>query len=350
MTAHSEAELEAAAEYYLEQLRGGDFDEAFQGLIDLDPAILRPLIAAYHAETSRDVRSGLLRILWEFRLPAVLPLLEEALRDRRDDRWKNALDGLVTLASPGSVRVLERVIADELAASNPDSVYVEWVREALEQAQRANERVMRTTCVDHLVWATPDLEAGVREIERLTGVRASPGGKHPSWATHNALLSLGPGIYLELLAPDPSAPPPSKARPFGLDQLSAPRLVTWAAQEADLEGRLAALAMAGTDLGEILSGGRVRPDGVALAWRLTSPRAMLEGGVVPFLIDWGSSPHPSTTAAPGLTLVALELGHPEPDKLRQLLEPFGVDLSIRKSPQSALVATLDSPRGRVELR
>lgn len=209
---------------------------------------------------------------------------------------------------------------------------------------------MNLARVDHLVWATPDLDDGIREIERLTGVRASAGGQHPSWATHNALLSLGTGMYLELLAPDPSVPPPARERPFGLDRLSRSHLVTWAAHESDLEGRLATLAAAGIDLGEILSGGRVRPDGVALHWRLTSPRAMLEGGVLPFLIDWGTSPHPSTTAAPGLALVALEIEHPEPEHLRQLLPRFGVDLPLRKAPQPALVATVDSPRGRVELR
>jgi hypothetical protein len=209
---------------------------------------------------------------------------------------------------------------------------------------------MSLVFVDHLVWATPDLEQGIREIERLTGVRASPGGKHPSWATHNALLSLGPGTYLELLAPDPSVAPPGKARPFGLDRLDRSRLVTWAAHEADLAGRLATLAAAGIDLGEILEGGRVRPDGVALHWRLTSPRAMLEEGVVPFLIDWGTSPHPSTTAAPGLALVALEIEHPDPEHLREHLFRFGIDLPLRKAPRPALVATLDSPRGRVELR
>lgn len=209
---------------------------------------------------------------------------------------------------------------------------------------------MTASRVDHLVWATPDLEQGVRTIEELTGVRASPGGQHASWATHNALLSLGSGIYLELLAPDPSAPPPGKERPFGLDRLERPRLVTWAAHETELEGRLAALAASGIDLGGILSGGRVRPDGVALAWRLTSPRAMLESGVVPFLIDWGLSPHPSTTAAPGLTLAALEIEHPEPERLRRVLERFDIDLPLRRAAQPALVATLDSPKGRVELR
>jgi hypothetical protein len=33
--------------------------------------------------------------------------------------------------------------------------------------------------VDHLVYATPDLNRGIDEIERLTGVRATPGGQHP---------------------------------------------------------------------------------------------------------------------------------------------------------------------------
>jgi hypothetical protein len=204
--------------------------------------------------------------------------------------------------------------------------------------------------VDHLVWATPDLDAGVREIERLTGVLASPGGKHPSWGTHNALLAFGAGIYLELLAPDPSAPPPARERPFGLDGLEGPRLVTWAAQEPDLERRRAGLAATGIDLGEILSGRRRRPDGVELSWRLTSPRAMLEGGVVPFLIDWGNSPHPSNSAAAGVTLLGLSIEHPEPGRLRPLLQAFGVDLPLRPAPQPALVALLDTPRGRVELR
>lgn len=204
--------------------------------------------------------------------------------------------------------------------------------------------------VDHLVWATPDLDDGIGEIERLTGVCASPGGKHPSWATHNALLALGPGIYLEILAPDPSVPPPARERPFGLDRLERPRLVTWAAHEPDLEGRLATLAQSGIDLGEILSGGRLRPDGVALHWRLTSPRVLLEAGVVPFLIDWGTSPHPSATAAPGLTLVALAIEHREPEKLLRVLAPFAIDLPVHRGAAPALVATLQTPRGPVELR
>ncbi|MES2572868.1 MAG: hypothetical protein V4710_22785 [Verrucomicrobiota bacterium] len=132
-----DATLKDAADHYLRLLRTGDFEAAFHGLTDLDPAIVHPLLAAYHAETSPAIRNDLLRIIWEFRTPLALPLLSEALRDRRGNRWKGALDGLVTLASAESVQTLESVLHEESIATNPDSEYIDWVREALEQTQQA---------------------------------------------------------------------------------------------------------------------------------------------------------------------------------------------------------------------
>jgi hypothetical protein len=52
--------------------------------------------------------------------------------------------------------------------------------------------------VDHLVYATPDLDRGIDEIEKLLGVRASPGGQHQGRGTRNALVALGPTAYLEI--------------------------------------------------------------------------------------------------------------------------------------------------------
>jgi hypothetical protein len=129
--------LQQAADYYLSQLRAGDFESAFHGLIDLDPAIVYPLIAACHAETSPAIRSNLLCVICEFRTPLALPLLGESIRDRRDDGWKGALDGLVTLASPESATLLESVLRDETAFPSPDSEYVDWVQEAIGQIQVA---------------------------------------------------------------------------------------------------------------------------------------------------------------------------------------------------------------------
>jgi hypothetical protein len=51
--------------------------------------------------------------------------------------------------------------------------------------------------IDHLVFAAPDLEDGVNEVEARFGVRAGDGGQHLGQGTHNKLLALGPTTYLE---------------------------------------------------------------------------------------------------------------------------------------------------------
>jgi hypothetical protein len=127
--------LDDAAVYYLRQLRAGEFDAAFHGLTELDPAIVHPLIAAYRVEPSTTVRGDMLRIISAFRTPVALPLLAEAVRDRRDKEWKVALDGLVALSSLDAVSALEAVLREEKAAANPDSEFIDWVHEALMQTQ-----------------------------------------------------------------------------------------------------------------------------------------------------------------------------------------------------------------------
>ena len=204
--------------------------------------------------------------------------------------------------------------------------------------------------VDHLVWAGPRLDEEIARLEALTGVRARAGGRHPGEGTHNALLALRQGSYLELIAPDPEALAPPRPRWFGLDTLAGPRLVTWAARASDLERQAAAARAAGHPLGEIRDGRRELGDGTALAWRLTGPDLRLGDGLVPFLIDWGWSPHPSAAAPAGLVLRGLRAEHPDPDAIRRLLRPLGIDLTVDRAASPELVATLDTPRGPVELR
>ena len=207
-----------------------------------------------------------------------------------------------------------------------------------------------TNEIDHLVFATPDLAQGVDEIEVLTGVRASAGGQHAAWGTHNRLLALGRDAYLEIIAPDPSQPQPTKPRPFGIDTLTHSRLVTWAARGSHLEQFARSAAERGVHLGEVFSGSRVRSDGAILSWQLTSPWLLLEGGLVPFFIDWGESPHPAASAAQGLSLVELRAEHPNPHVLSRTLQTLGLEISVQQASNAALVATIQGPKGRIQLR
>ncbi|HEX7252904.1 MAG TPA: VOC family protein [Thermoanaerobaculia bacterium] len=206
--------------------------------------------------------------------------------------------------------------------------------------------------VDHIVYGTPDLDLGIQRIEEALGVRASPGGQHPGRGTRNALLSLGPGRYLEIIGPDPEQPSPPTPRTFGIDELMVPRLVAWAARASDLDRQANEANRQGLALGDVASGSRKRPDGLLLSWRFTAPQAAmaLGGGVVPFWIDWGQTPHPSGSAPAGARLVGLRAEHPEPERIRSILEKMGIPLPVSAGPRPALIATIESSRGRVEIR
>jgi hypothetical protein len=204
--------------------------------------------------------------------------------------------------------------------------------------------------VDHLIWAGLDLESEIDRFERWTGVRAALGGRHPGEGTWNALLRLGPATYLELIAPDPTQPRPSHPRWLGLDALTEPRLITWAATSTALDRQAAAAGAAGIPLGEVRSGRRELADGQVLSWRLTYPVLAGGDGLVPFLIDWGDSPHPARTAPGAIRLVELHGEHPAPPAIGQRLARLGLDLRIVAAPLPALIAALDTPRGRIELR
>ena len=173
--------------------------------------------------------------------------------------------------------------------------------------------------IDHLVYATPDLELGINTIERLLGVRATPGGQHPGLGTRNALIALGPSTYLEIIGPDPDQPKPATPRRFGIDDLTAPRLTTWVANGKDLDGLVTRARRGGVMLGDVISGSRKRPDGVVLSWRYTDPSVVLADRLIPYVIDWGASPHPAATAAPGVTLVALRAEHSDPSRVQKML-------------------------------
>jgi len=204
--------------------------------------------------------------------------------------------------------------------------------------------------VDHLVYAVPDLDGGIEALAQQLGVRPEFGGKHTGRGTHNALLSLGRGKYLEVIAPDPDQPPPTDARPFGLDNLHEPGLVAWAIAVKDINAQAQQAREAGYDPGAVLAMSRRLPDSGELRWHLTLRLAGMRGGLVPFLIEWESAEnHPSRTAPGGCALVDLTAEHPRPDEIARQLAAMGVDLPLAEAPRAALIATIEGPNGTVVL-
>jgi hypothetical protein len=204
--------------------------------------------------------------------------------------------------------------------------------------------------LDHLVYAVPDLENGIDHLEVRLGVRATAGGRHIGEGSRNALIGLGRDSYLEIIAPDPGQPLPQRPLWLGLEGLLRPRLTAWAIKASDLDAEAGKARAAGVRLGPLAEGSRKLSDGRSLSWRFTDPHTQVAEGLVPFLIDWAASPHPSAAAPGGVTLLALRAEHPNPAGVRALVRALGLNLPVTKGPTAALVAGLQTPKGFVELR
>lgn len=204
--------------------------------------------------------------------------------------------------------------------------------------------------LDHLVHAVPDLAEARAAFETATGVVPAEGGRHPGRGTRNLLVGLGATSYLEIIGPDPERPAdPGVTVPFGLDELTAPRLVTWAVHPDHPDTAAAASAAAGADHGPLRPMSRHTPDGVLLAWRLATVHPAPFDGVVPFLIDWGATPHPATAPGlPALSLRGLRATHPDPGGVGAVLDAVGVRLAVEQGPPG-LAALIEGPHGLLVL-
>ena len=207
---------------------------------------------------------------------------------------------------------------------------------------------------DHLVIAARTLDEGVAWVERRLGVEAGPGGKHDVMGTHNRLLSLGPGRFLEVIAIDPGAPAPLQPRWFELDapRMQArleqgPALIHWVARTDNIEAAVDATYPAATPVVALARG--------AFRWKIAVPAdgSMPRGGIAPTLIQWFSQ-HPTEVLADGgCRLESLVLRHPDAPAILHALRFAG--LSTEDPVQAhheggGLEASIRTPKGTVRIR
>ena len=207
--------------------------------------------------------------------------------------------------------------------------------------------------LDHLIFASKDVPAGVAHIEALTGARAIAGGPHIGLGTHNYLLTFDDRTYFEIIGIDPDQPDPPGPRPFGLDDQDQPTLIGYAIHPTggeSLEDVAAAMTAAGFDPGAIASMSREKPDGQVLSWRLTrgGDTGHKSQGALPFAIDWGDQPSPAVSLPSMGALTSLTVSHPDP-AIRASAAALGVGVQVEDGP-AALIAVVETPNGPVEIR
>jgi hypothetical protein len=208
------------------------------------------------------------------------------------------------------------------------------------------------TNLDHILLGVPDLDRGIAWMEERSGVRAVFGGVHPGRGTRNALLSLGPLRYLEIIAPDPAQPSSTgQAESMGdhLKALTEPRLVGWAAHTMNLMDVVKKAAAAGIDIQNPRDGSRARPDGKILRWRSAALQTDFDG-VLPFFIEWAAETiHPSQDAPAGCTLERFSIESPQVKDIRGVAGQLGLDVEAKSGKKPLLRARFTGKKGAFEL-
>src|SRR5262252_2609059 len=205
--------------------------------------------------------------------------------------------------------------------------------------------------LDHLVVACKDLDQGTAWLIDRLGVEPQPGGKHPLMGTHNRLLRVGAGCYLELIAIDPDAPAPARPRWFSLDApemqarlAEGPELVTWAVRTDKIVEAVTRVP----ELGQVHAVTRG-----AYAWRITIPEdgSLQFGGLLPTVIQWDSDAHPAAALEPrGFELQELTLAHPMSAGLVTMFRALRISGPVElKAGPKELAALLRTPKGLVEI-
>lgn len=198
--------------------------------------------------------------------------------------------------------------------------------------------------LDHLAVAGETLEEASAYVEEALGVPLQPGGEHAVFGTHNRLLGLADGLYLEAIALNPPAEPQRRPCWFDLDRFSgAPRISNWICRCTDLPQHL---AQAPSGAGELVA--LTRGD---LTWDMAVPAT----GILPYdnmfpaLMEWHSDHPAPRLQQQGCQLRHLTISHPQAAGLKQALPMTDARLQYEVGPKG-FEAEFDTPHGRRLLR
>jgi len=203
--------------------------------------------------------------------------------------------------------------------------------------------------IDHIVYCCKKLESGINYISDLTGIEATYGGRHLTKGTHNAIFKISPHAYFEILAPDPANSNINPPRWMGIDLIEKSRITRWAIKTKNINAQSKALSNYKLEYGNVQKGSRALEDGSMLQWQLTDPLTNPAVEVVPFLLDWKDSVHPSTSLEQHCSITNITITHPESTAINDVLRQLELKLSYIKDSESTIIIELDTPKGIVTI-
>jgi HEAT repeat protein len=127
----------ALVEHYLREWDSAGWPRAYHSLIELGAPALPELQSHFRITSDPVLRIALVEIATQMHSTDALPLFALALRDKAPSVWKAALDGLVDLASPDAILLLEQAVAAPPPGQTNEVDWRSWLDEALEQARAA---------------------------------------------------------------------------------------------------------------------------------------------------------------------------------------------------------------------
>ena len=136
--------------------------------------------------------------------------------------------------------------------------------------------------IDHVLIAVENLDKA-RDLYLRLGFEVLYGGKHELAGTHNAVISLADGSYLELVGV--TDPVLARQFPFSRQVLEAlnhtNRFAAFALETNDYSPDVQAIRDRGLAISKAAPGERLRPDGERVSWWTAHP----EDSRLPFLIQ-----------------------------------------------------------------
>ena len=195
--------------------------------------------------------------------------------------------------------------------------------------------------LDHIVVSGLSLCEASDYVESSLGVRMQDGGAHERFATHNRLLGLAGGIYLEAIAVDPKKKKPPYPRWFNLDNFRGePRITNWVCRSKNIKNALESKIFNKYEI--------VKMKRNHLYWLMALPRSgnLPFDGSYPALLEWRTKSPSAILIPSGCKLKHMTIFHPEYTKLKRKMNNFNDPrISFEYNGKARFHAEFNTPHG-----